>query len=132
MQRNDQLLKQKNENKSFGLRIFQEQELQFAPTFKYNRESDQYDTSEKMRIPAYCDRILYRGDRIQQHLYDRLEIKMSDHRPVIADFTAQVVNIDFSRLSQSLTSIQNRLNTGFETNVRVTQQEFLSKYLNPQ
>ena len=48
---NDQLLKQKVENASFGLKDFKELPLTFAPTFKYDRGSLQYDTSEKMRVP---------------------------------------------------------------------------------
>lgn len=31
----------------------------FPPTYKYDVDSDEYDTSEKRRIPSYCDRILY-------------------------------------------------------------------------
>lgn len=31
----------------------------FPPTFKYDRGSDQFDTSSKARPPAWTDRILY-------------------------------------------------------------------------
>ena len=38
-----------------------EQAIDFAPTYKYDVESTVYDTSEKRRAPAYCDRVLYMG-----------------------------------------------------------------------
>ncbi|CAG8672605.1 9695_t:CDS:2, partial [Dentiscutata heterogama] len=72
----DQLIKQRKTNPSFRLRSFLEGEPRFDPTYKYNPGGDEYDTSEKRRIPAWCDRILYRGPRariIQEH-YERYEL----------------------------------------------------------
>jgi len=54
----DQLVKQKKLKKVFH--GFIEGKVNFAPTYKYDEFSDDYDTSEKCRTPAWCDRILWR------------------------------------------------------------------------
>ncbi|XP_050374165.1 type IV inositol polyphosphate 5-phosphatase 9 [Argentina anserina] len=71
--------------------------IKFAPTYKYFPDSDKYYGSypparkgEKRRTPAWCDRIIWYGNGLKQHVYDRGESKLSDHRPVKSKFTAQV------------------------------------------
>lgn len=82
----DQLLVERKRNAGFRLRTFTEPEITFAPTYKYDVHSEQYDSSEKKRVPAWCDRICYRGspDYISAENYTRYELKASDHRPVSA------------------------------------------------
>ena len=85
----DQLLKEMNFNPGFRLRSFKEPPITFAPTYKYDRRSSEYDSSEKRRIPAWCDRILYKSRvscRVEPLSYRRYEPKVSDHRPVSASF----------------------------------------------
>lgn len=47
---------------------YQEAPLLFRPTYKYDNGTDDYDTSEKMRIPAYTDRILYKGPDVRRFI----------------------------------------------------------------
>jgi hypothetical protein len=53
----DQLYLQLRTNPYFALSDFQEGSIQFAPTFKLDVGTDLYDSSDKKRIPAYCDRV---------------------------------------------------------------------------
>lgn len=90
----DQLLASKRKNPWFRLRAFQELPIKFAPTYKYDVGTDNYDTSEKKRAPAWCDRILYRGrDRVKQLDYQRHEVRVSDHRPVTGLFQMIIKSI---------------------------------------
>jgi endonuclease/exonuclease/phosphatase family metal-dependent hydrolase len=90
----DQLLASRRKNPGFRLRSFTEAPITFAPTYKYDVGTDQYDTSEKKRSPAWCDRILYRGlGRVKQLEYRRHEVRASDHRPVSATFKVRVKTV---------------------------------------
>lgn len=90
----DQLLASKRKNPWFKLRAFHELPITFAPTYKYDVGTDNYDTSEKKRAPAWCDRLLYRGiNRIRQLNYKRHEVKVSDHRPVTGLFEIVIKTI---------------------------------------
>lgn len=89
----DQLLREIKFNRGCRLRGFSEGPLLFAPTYKYDPRSNEYDTSEKRRAPAWCDRILSRShvaSRIRQLHYRRYEANVSDHRPISAAFSLTV------------------------------------------
>ncbi|KAJ7250419.1 Endonuclease/exonuclease/phosphatase [Mycena rebaudengoi] len=92
----DQLLKEIKYNRGCRLRGFMEGPLTFPPTYKYDRHSTEYDSSEKARAPAWCDRVLWRTrlpNRVQQLHYKRYEVNVSDHRPVSAAFKFTVKSI---------------------------------------
>lgn len=93
----DQLQMQLRHNVAFRLRGFHEAPIHFAPTYKLNRHANEWDTSEKARVPAYCDRILWRGfhaDTIRCTSYKRWDATFSDHRPVSATFRVRVKSVD--------------------------------------
>ncbi|KAI0832585.1 DNase I-like protein [Trametes gibbosa] len=73
---------------------YQEGPLLFRPTYKYDLGTDNYDTSEKMRVPAWTDRILFKGNGLDVAVYSRAELRCSDHRAVFAIFRAEVRIID--------------------------------------
>ncbi|KAJ6662397.1 hypothetical protein lerEdw1_011810 [Lerista edwardsae] len=117
----DQLVNQKNSGQIF--RGFLEGKIVFAPTYKYDLFSDDYDTSEKCRTPAWTDRVLWKRrkwpfDRSAEDLdllnssfydeskllytwnpgtllyYGRAELKTSDHRPVVALVDIDIFEVD--------------------------------------
>ncbi|KAG0638498.1 hypothetical protein HOY80DRAFT_1047482 [Tuber brumale] len=73
---------------------FSESRLTFDPTYKYDIGTDRYDTSEKARIPAWCDRVLRRGKNLRQLSYGAVPLRFSDHRPVYATFQCAVSVVD--------------------------------------
>lgn len=90
----DQLLLSKKRNPGFRLRAFNEAPITFAPTYKYDVGTDNYDSSEKKRSPAWCDRLLYRGSgRVKQLEYRRHEVRVSDHRPVSGAFKMRIKTV---------------------------------------
>ncbi|KZT29277.1 DNase I-like protein [Neolentinus lepideus HHB14362 ss-1] len=76
---------------------FEEGPILFRPTYKYDVGTDNYDSSEKMRIPAWTDRILYKGNQLDLTTYARAELRSSDHRPVFAVFRAEIRIIDYTK-----------------------------------
>ncbi|SJX64232.1 uncharacterized protein SRS1_14882 [Sporisorium reilianum f. sp. reilianum] len=93
----DQLRKELKHNPAFRLKDFSEAPISFLPTYKYDRGTHDWDTSEKNRIPAWCDRVLFKAhhaDRIRCLEYRRWECTISDHRPVTAIFEARVKAAD--------------------------------------
>ena len=97
----DQLLVSRRRNPGFRLLAFKELPLTFGPTYKYDVGTDTYDTSEKRRVPAWCDRILYRGTgKIKQLDYRRHELRVSDHRPVSGLFRIRIKQISADKREQ--------------------------------
>lgn len=105
----DQLLMERKRNPGFRLRSFQEAPITFPPTYKYDVGTDTYDTSEKKRMPSWCDRILYRGlGRIRQVDYRRHEVHTSDHRPVSAVFQVRVKTVNKRKREEVMRNVEQK------------------------
>lgn len=85
----DQLYVEKRRARIF--RDYKEGKILFPPTYKYNPGTDEWDSSEKSRAPAWCDRILWKGQWIELLRYDSvMQLRKSDHKPVYSHFIVQV------------------------------------------
>jgi hypothetical protein len=72
------------------LKGFMEGQLTFRPTYKYTPTGDTYDSITK-RMPAWTDRILWKGDNIDLCSYDTKNIRGSDHKPLHAIFSMKYI-----------------------------------------
>ncbi|KAL6076224.1 putative Inositol/phosphatidylinositol phosphatase [Balamuthia mandrillaris] len=84
----DQLAKERGQGRCFA--GFYEPPINFPPTYRYNRGNRTY-SEEKMRMPSYCDRILYKKQpyfEVECHEYNCCDsIMSSDHSPLYGTYT---------------------------------------------
>eukprot|EP01134_Creolimax_fragrantissima_P003224 CFRG3224T1 len=87
--KSDQLRAQRQEKSAFC--GFEEGMIEFSPTFKVMKGTGKYD-EEGMRVPSWCDRILWRsqpGCTIRCEMYKSVtSITSSDHIPVCGRYIA--------------------------------------------
>uniref|UniRef100_A0A0D3EKE6 Inositol polyphosphate-related phosphatase domain-containing protein n=1 Tax=Oryza barthii TaxID=65489 RepID=A0A0D3EKE6_9ORYZ len=89
--------------------------LEFAPTYKYELNSAKYigdDQRGGRRTPAWCDRILSFGKGVKLMSYGRAELTMSDHRPVVATYAAEVEVFSSRKLQRALTLTDAEVEAG--------------------
>ncbi|XP_021406696.1 inositol polyphosphate 5-phosphatase K isoform X2 [Lonchura striata] len=104
----DQLNMAKNQEEF--LKDFKEGPLQFKPTYKFDLDSEVYDTSEKKRKPAWTDRILWKVKNLSEvaskegefpeeenpisvtlnSYVSHMSYGISDHKPVTGTFTLEM------------------------------------------
>ena len=101
---------------------YDEGPITFRPTYKYDNGTDEYDSSEKARIPAWTDRILFKGAALRLKEYNRADLRTSDHRPVFAVFDATIREVDHAKKNEIdkdiMRSIRQNGSTG-ETDEKV-------------
>ncbi|KAL3268546.1 hypothetical protein HHI36_007653 [Cryptolaemus montrouzieri] len=135
--RADQLNQQKERGNV--LLDYNEADITFPPTYKYDLNSDTFDTSEKARPPAWTDRILFRGKGIYQLAYrSHMELRISDHKPVSAIFKSEISVINqakYRKVHEELLKRMDKLENEFLPQVTVDQTEVkfdLVKFREPQ
>lgn len=128
LQDQDQLIRQKVNNPLFKLLTFEEAAIHFDPTYKYENGTDFYDSSEKRRIPAWCDRILFKGRQIESLFYRRFEAKCSDHRPIAAGFSFQTKITEQKKREIVATSINEEWRNYIDQFVKNRKAKYVSQY----
>lgn len=104
----DQFLQQRHQRKVFiG---YNEGDVSFLPTYKFDPGTDDWDSSEKARAPAWTDRILWKGEHIDLLVYrSHFEMKISDHKPVSSIFNSGMKVVDNTKYRKIYEDVMKEL-----------------------
>ena len=80
--------------------------LTFGPTYKFAPESCEYSGGGKGRVPAWTDRILFRGDVSCKAYIAGMDVCGSDHKPVLALLLVHVFQQPSSKMPNTYANYQ--------------------------
>ncbi|OLY81505.1 putative inositol polyphosphate 5-phosphatase [Smittium mucronatum] len=108
-----------------ALNNFKEGPIKFPPTYKFDPGTGEYDSSEKKRVPAWCDRVLYRKSEPPEIPFSQDPVGtlsspseprcasylcynswMSDHKPISCDLIIKISEINRNKRSLVVANIQ--------------------------
>ena len=111
---------------------YSEGDIKHLPTYKYDTGTDNWDSSEKSRPPAWCDRVLWRTKEQTKQLVYRSHPKLliSDHKPVSALFDASIKVVDtvkYRKIYEEVMKKLDKLENEFLPQVTVDKMEVIFK-----